>query len=554
MDINTNKRKSILWILIKLKIREALFGNAGKKTKRSASEKAGRAIGGIALIILYVVVYAFMMVSIGFLFFLIGTTMAAGSYRWMYFAYMAIMMFLLCFIGSVFLTETQMFEAKDNERLISMPITPMQILISRMVSLIIYNFFFGTIVSVPAGIISIYLHGFNILWLVFFIVSMIVIPLFALACSMVAGWIISILSKKLKSTKVIKLGIAILGSLLYFYFVLGDGGWVNSLIENGRRFAEPIRKNIPPAYSVGKALGENDPVHFILMLAWCILPFVLASFIVSRNFLSMISSGGSQSTIKYKSTGVHVRSPFNSLVKIEMNRFFSSITYIMNGGMGLLLMVILAFFGMTNKNSLNSLMMAEGYIGSESGTLIGALLCLAILGVMGMVCISSATISLEANTLWILKSIPAKASDVIFSKAMPHILVSIPFIIVTGILLQFNISMPLINRILLLLIPLTANVFNAIMGVRINARFPKFNWTNEAQAIKQGLSSMLVMIMGVLPVIVFLLGFIFLVFQSRITVTTLMILMEVVYLLLTAWMIIWGIKKSDKVLSDLQNN
>lgn len=552
METSNYKQKSILWILVKLKLREMFSGQGARNKKRTAGEKAGRAIGGGALILLYIVSYVLVAASLGALFFLIGTVMARGELSWMYFAYMAILMFLLCFVGSVFMTESQMFDANDNERLIAMPISSFTILMSRMVSLLFYNFLFGCIVAVPAGIVWVFLHGFDFIWLIFFLVAMVVIPLFALAFSMLAGWIISILSKKLKSTKFIKLAIAVVAALLYFYFVLGDGGWVNSLVENGARFADPIKTYLPPVYSIGQALANKNLLHFLLMILWCVVPFVIVSFLVSRNFLKLITSGSTTTRFNYKARGAKVSSPRMSLAKIELSRFTSSITYIMNGGMGLLLMVIMAFFALTNQSELNEMGAALTMSGLNAGGLMGGVLVLVILGIMGLVSISSATISLDAKTLWLPKSIPAKGSDILLAKAFPQIVVSLPFILVTSILLQLKLDLPLIDRFLVVLIPLTANVFNSIMGVRINARFPKFNWTNEAQAVKQGLSPLLVMILGILPVLVFVLGFVFLVVQSRISVRGLLILMEVVYLGLTLWMYLWAVKRGDRVIASLE--
>ena len=41
---------------------------------------------------------------------------------WCYFAYMTIVIMALCFIGSVFLTYNEIYEGKDNELLMSLPI------------------------------------------------------------------------------------------------------------------------------------------------------------------------------------------------------------------------------------------------------------------------------------------------------------------------------------------------------------------------------------------------------------------------------------------------
>jgi ABC-2 type transport system permease protein len=45
----------------------------------------------------------------------------------------------------------------------------------------------------------------------------------------------------------------------------------------------------------------------------------------------------------------------------------------------------------------------------------------------------------------------------------------------------------------MLVVPLLFTVFTALLGVAINLQFPKFDWINEIQPIKQGLASMLTM-------------------------------------------------------------
>ena len=64
---------------------------------------------------------------------------------------------------------------------------------------------------------------------------------------------------------------------------------------------------------------------------------------------------------------------------------------------------------------------------------------------------------------------------------------------------------------------------------------------------------LLVMILGVIPAIVFLLGIIFLVIQSRVSIRGLLVLMECIYIALSLWMFIWAKKKGDHVIASLEN-
>ena len=555
MDVSNEKRKSILWVLIKIKLIEMLRGSNAKRGVKPTKKKiAKKALGTTALVILYIISFVLIAVSLGAFFALIMITTIGRSFSWVYFAYMAIGMFLLIFIGSIFMTENQMFQAKDNERLVAMPIKPWEILISRMVSIIAFNFVLGLMVGLPAGIVYLYFKGFDFIKFIFYIVALIVIPFLALSVGMLAGWLLSLITSKVKNTKVIRLAIAVVAMILYFYFVMSDGGWVNNLANNSASNAAGIQKYILPAYSVAKAIHEKSFIHFILMILWHVVPFLLVSALVSRNFLKTITSGGGQTKFEYKSTGVHVRSLRSSFGRLELNRFFSSVTYIMNGALGLLLMVLMAFFSFSKDGTMSQITQALKMMGAPSQGVLPFAICASILGIMSLVIISSATISLEANTLWMIKSLPISGKDIILSKAYPHIIISLPFIIVTTIILQFRFDMSILERILVVLIPITATIFNALLGVRLNIKFPKFNWTNEAQAVKQGLSVILAMLFNALPVVIFSIGFGFIVFYKKLlTGSIYLLIMEGVYLALVLWMYLWTTRKGDKAIADLEN-
>ena len=556
MDIDKNiRKKSVLWILIKLKLLEMLKGsNSKRRTKLTKKKIAKITIGTTGLIILYIVSFLAIAISIGLLFGLVAMTTAGKSYSWVYFSYMAIGMFLLSFVGSVFIAENQMFQAKDNETLASMPIKPWDILVSRIISMLIWNGIFGAIIGIPAGIVYVYFRGFSFIKFIYYILALILVPLLALSCAMLAGWLLNLLSSKVKNTKIFRLAIAVVAMMLYFYFVFSDGGWVNNLAQNAQRFSEGIKTYIPPAYSVGMAIHKKSFIHMLLMLLWHIVPFIVVTIIVSRNFLRIITGGKDTKSVRYKSKGIKVRSLRASYLKLETERFFSSVSYIMNGGMGLLLLVLMAFFSFSKDGDLAQVVQALKTFGLPSQGVVPFSICAAILGLMSLVIISASTISLDANTLWLLKSMPIKGKDVILAKSGPHILISLPFILLAGIVIQIGFDMSIIERVLIILIPITATVFNALLGVRININHPKFNWTNETQAVKQGMAPLLAMLFNSLPVLIFVPGFMYLVFYKRfLTGTVYLILMEIIYIVLTLWMYLWTCRKGDKAIDNLEN-
>ena len=60
--------------------------------------------------------------------------------EWLYFSLMGIMVIVICFMGSVFMTQNIVYNASDNDLLLSMPIEPRDILLSRVFTILIFDY------------------------------------------------------------------------------------------------------------------------------------------------------------------------------------------------------------------------------------------------------------------------------------------------------------------------------------------------------------------------------------------------------------------------------
>ena len=88
------------------------------------------------------------------------------------------MAFALMFIGSVFTAKSQLFEAKDNELLLSMPVPPGMILLSRMAALLAMNFVLELVVALPVFAAWLQYGTVNGVGILAFIVIVLALPLF----------------------------------------------------------------------------------------------------------------------------------------------------------------------------------------------------------------------------------------------------------------------------------------------------------------------------------------------------------------------------------------
>ena len=121
------------------------------------------------------------------------------------------------------------------------------------------------------------------------------------------------------------------------------------------------------------------------------------------------------------------------------------------------------------------------------------MICVALCAVAAFNLVSAPSISLEGKNLWIAKSLPVKAFDVLLAKAGMHILVCGVPTIVASLIFALSLQATAEQSLLILLIPFLYTVLTAFWGVTINLQFPKFDWINEIQPIKQGISTLLSM-------------------------------------------------------------
>ena len=89
---------------------------------------------------------------------------------------------------------------------------------------------------------------------------------------------------------------------------------------------------------------------------------------------------------------------------------------------------------------------------------------------------------------------PVTDREILLSKTLPQIIVSLPFTLVSSIVFAIAFSLPIKYVPFVILTPVITNVLFAFIGSIINLLFPKFDYENEAQVIKQSLTAFLVLL------------------------------------------------------------
>lgn len=503
--------------------------------------------------ILFGLLFAFCFVALASAF--VGLSLLMADYllvipelHWLYFTLAGIITLVLGIFGSIFATYSMLYQAKDNELLLSMPLTPSSILLTRMLGVYGMGFLFAALVWIPAVVVyAIKVHpGFVpilISALMLFVFSFVILTL-----SCLLGWVVALIASRVKNKNVVVTLLTILGVGGYYYLSFNLQTLLEGLLQKGDILAASIRENAWPLYEIGQA-AQGDIGAFLLCLAFSLVLGALTWFVLSKTFFKIVTTKRGGKKAVYKEGKAVERSADNALLRKEFRRFTSSPAYMLNCGLGCLIMPVLAVLLLVRGGNLREIL----NVGlTEWPPLIQwmPLFCAAVL--LFAASLNNATapsISLEAKNLWIVKSMPVDINRFLDAKQKMSILLTLPPILFLSIAGCIMLPMDLTGMILLVIFAILVTLLNSVWGLTMNLKLPNMHWVNETAAVKSGAS----VVLGLFGSWIFALvcGVLAYFLRNAITPTAYMICVMAVMLIGIVLLNLWVRKRGPEIIAEL---
>ncbi|WP_346936488.1 ABC transporter permease [Clostridium sp.] len=410
---------------------------------------------------------------------------------------------MFSFFTSVYKAQGVLFSSRDFETLMSLPIKPSIILASKMIELLLLNYLFVALVTIPPSIVYFMKADTSIVFFIYLLIGIVFIPLLPIVMAAIIAFVISYISSRMKH----KALILNIGTLIAVVIVV-IGSFkidkiINMVIANSASIIEGIKTIYPPSYYFTDALVNLSLLSMVKLILWSIIPFILFLMVFGRSFKSInLRLGETFKKSNYKLTTLKTNTLRGALIKKEFKRYFSSSVYVTNTIIGVVLVTVAAVACLIMGGDFMLDQMAQ-----SSDTDIQAIapllkqvmqftpLIILSFGV-GLTCTTGSAISIEGKNLWILKSSPLEIKDIFISKIAVNIILLVPAIIFDTIMLAIAFDLTLINFMWTILIPTLLAILVSVGGLLINLYFPKLDWTSEVQVVKQSLSSMISILMG----------------------------------------------------------
>lgn len=448
-----------------------------KKTKQSS---VGMKIV-FAILMLYVgVVFVGLMTAMSFM---LCEPLHSMGLSWLYFSIMAILALSMSLILGVFSTATQLYEAKDNELLLSMPIPPKTILASRIVFILIEELIIQLVIFVPAIVVYAIVVGMSAIQYVFAILIVLSMPFFTVSISAGIGWIIHVISSRVKNKSFISLALYLVFFGVYFLIYYKFQDYMQLLLVNGDAVAQSIKQYVYFFFCFGDAIVNGSALSLAVTLLLTAALFALVYFILSKFFIKIATAKRGSAKVKYVRTEYKSDGVSGALVRKELKKFFSSSTYMLNSSVGLVLMLVASVFLLIKAPEFKMLMQDE-----TMAKMLPAMLAPAPIFILSMNSITASSISIEGKSFWILRSSPIKAEDVIFAKLKMALIITLPILNVSLAVMSIAMFRDVISIILIFVLSNAFAVFSACFGLMINLMKYRLDWDNETAVVKQGMS------------------------------------------------------------------
>lgn len=470
----------MLKLLLKKQFMEffrGIFHDPNKNRKRSTA-------GVIGYILLYALLEIVMIGMFGTLAWALCDAMTALQLDWFYFASMTLVAITFGTFGSLFISYSTLYLAKDNDLLLSMPIPSSDIILSRLLGTYLLGLLYSGTIMLPTVVVYWATASISFASLIGCIVLIFDVSVIVLVLSALLGWGVAKISVHIKNKNIILtvLQLVFLGVYMVVYTNLQS--ILQSFLEKAVLFGLFIKESVYPLYVIG-TIGTGNYIAIIASLVATLFVAYAVYALLNRSFLSDVTATPKTERRKYRHRKLQRNGIFVALVKKEFSRFVSSPAYMINCGLGTCIMAVAFVFLLIKRNDL-----VETAVALDN-TIPGIMAVAAACGASALACMNDSaapSVSLEGKNLWIVKSLPVSPLQVLLAKVALQILITAPFVLLISVALVTILPLQVVDMIFVIFLPLLVTVLFSLFGVMMSILIPNLNWTNEIVPIKQSMA------------------------------------------------------------------
>lgn len=266
------------------------------------------------------------------------------GFGWFYYFILGTIGIFLGVFGSVFNTASALYNAKDNDLLLSMPIPVSYIMVSRLFTVFFTGALYSGVVVIPAAVMFLITNGVTFAKLAGGILFILLVFLAVFLLSCVLGYVVAAVSSRLKNKSVITVIISLAFFAVYYFVYFKASELIGDIVENAVLYGDAVKEAFYPAYLFGSC-GMGETFSLLISFGVVLVALAIICCLIARSFLKIVTKIDSAAVMTEKrKTRMKSKGVFSSLAGREFSRFFSSANYMLNCGIGAVLAVLAAVF------------------------------------------------------------------------------------------------------------------------------------------------------------------------------------------------------------------
>ena len=468
-----------------LLLRTLLYSPGGFNAIRHETDKKkkGRMIGSmVGVAILYVFVGFFAVwISVGCC--LGGLSAAAPRIT-------ALIVSALGFINGFMRSNGYLFGAKDYEMLMALPFSEKTVVSAKFLCMYIRSIAFSMVLSVSVLIGYSIVMQPGVLEILIWLLLTFVLPMIPMVIGAGIGALAAAIGSRFRYRNVVQ-------TVLIFAFVLLAIGfrfianrlfapqYMNDTMTQIDAFMGKTDVYFPIRWYSDAVLNHNA-VSFLLLLVLSLAVYELAFFLISRRYRAINSRLiGHERRKKFKMGEQKAGTVVNAIAKKDLKRFTSSSTYMVNMGIGQVIVVILsvALLIAGPEKILGFIMPGIENAGAHTVLIavVPALLC--FFGGIG--CAATCAYSMEGKSVWILQSLPIRIRNIVRGKMRFNLWVTWPFLIVGCVLSAIALKAGPLYIILNIVLATCYTLYTTTFGMFLGILHGNTEWTAETDVVKR---------------------------------------------------------------------
>ena len=288
------------------------------------------------------------------------------------------------------------------------------------------------------------------------------------------------LKLKHKSFVTVLVSLVFFGGYYFFYFKAQT--LVEDLLANAAVYGEKIRGAAYPLYLFGR-VGAGDGMAMLAVSSVVLALFAALWALLRRSCLKIATATGRTERRRYREQTAVRRAAGAALLHKELERFTASPNYMLNCGMGILMLPVAGGMLLWKSGELTAVLRAEPQIYDALPVLLAAVGRMAAMNDM-----AAPSVSLEGKCLWQMQSLPVTPWQVLRAKLTMQLLLTVVPVAVCLVCAALAIPMTAAELAMLTAVSLLFTVFSALLGLFLGLRMPNLTWTREIIPIKQSAS------------------------------------------------------------------